>query len=259
MRQEAIDNFTRMRLTPREMQNIFLPNRNIYCRQCHKVRIRKIINIDGFTDTHKYNICFCNDNQQQNQQQIQQQNQPQNQQQNQQQIQQQNKQPNQPQIQPQNQEIQNQPQIPNNIQLDYQQQIQSHVYQQNRPSQNALPLNSALNRQNRVINIIPVRSKSINQVIQNNSNAHENEEQIQDNNNPNIQENLYQDMNMEINNGNINVEEEKDHNEFVTKRELDEKFEKFRAEIKTEIQNIKNEMKNEMKNGFEDMMKRLGK
>ena len=117
--------------------------------------------------------------------------------------------------------------MPNHIQPHYQKQFQLHVYQQHSPSQNALNLNSNSNLQNRVINIIPVISKSIHQIYKDNSNAHANEGQVQDNNNPNIQGNLELDMNMDIDNGNINVKEKKDDNEFVTKRKFNEKFEKF--------------------------------
>ena len=111
-----------MRLTPQEMQDIFIPENRVYYQSYQKDRIRRLINIDGFNIAHRGDICFYND------------------------IHQPKNQPNQPQN-----HSHNQPHI--------QSLIRQHYYLQNLYPDNDLPLNYNSNQQNCVINIVPSRSK----------------------------------------------------------------------------------------------------
>ena len=70
MRKAAINKFKNMELSDDEKIDIFTPEKRKVCQSCHKVKIRKIINLDGFTDDYRQNyICICHTQQQQNHQQ----------------------------------------------------------------------------------------------------------------------------------------------------------------------------------------------
>ena len=67
MRRNAIDNFKRMTLTPRELEKIFIPNKRKVCQTCHKIRIKSQISKYDFNMRHRQNICFCENNHEQQQ------------------------------------------------------------------------------------------------------------------------------------------------------------------------------------------------
>ena len=68
MRSKAIDQFKNIKLSKEEMGKIFLPNKNIFCRSCQKVRLRKKISPAHFSKAHSKKICLCAmENQQQHQ------------------------------------------------------------------------------------------------------------------------------------------------------------------------------------------------
>ena len=48
-----------MKLSRKEMENIFLPDKRIYCRSFQKVRMKKKISKYDFSTQHKKKICFC--------------------------------------------------------------------------------------------------------------------------------------------------------------------------------------------------------
>ena len=48
-----------MKLSRKEIENIFLPDKRIYCRSCQKVRVKKKISKYDFSTQHKKKICFC--------------------------------------------------------------------------------------------------------------------------------------------------------------------------------------------------------
>ena len=56
-----------MTLIPRELENIFIPDRRKVCQTCHKIRIKPIISKYDFNKNHRENICFCENNQEQQQ------------------------------------------------------------------------------------------------------------------------------------------------------------------------------------------------
>ena len=71
MRNTAINNFKNMELRDDEMINVLTPEKRKVCQSCHKVRIRKKINLDDFTQEHlQNNICICHTQQKHHQQQI---------------------------------------------------------------------------------------------------------------------------------------------------------------------------------------------
>ena len=59
MRSQAINDFKDMILSRKEMGNIFLPDKRIFCRSCQKIRLKKKISRDAFSTKHKKKICFC--------------------------------------------------------------------------------------------------------------------------------------------------------------------------------------------------------
>ncbi len=59
MRSQAINDFKDMKLSRKEMGNIFLPDKRIFCRSCQKIRLKKKITRDAFSTQHKKKICFC--------------------------------------------------------------------------------------------------------------------------------------------------------------------------------------------------------
>jgi len=59
MRRRAIRNFTSIRLSRTEMEDIFIPERRPVCQTCHKVRIKKKISPDDFEVEHQNLICSC--------------------------------------------------------------------------------------------------------------------------------------------------------------------------------------------------------
>ena len=60
-----------MELIDEEMINVLTPEKRKVCQSCHKVRIRKKINLDDFTQEHlQNNICICHTQEKHHQHQI---------------------------------------------------------------------------------------------------------------------------------------------------------------------------------------------
>ena len=62
MRSAAINRFTRIKLSPNEMEDIFIPETRKVCQTCHKVRIKKKIEMRSFSPRHRRIICDCYNN-----------------------------------------------------------------------------------------------------------------------------------------------------------------------------------------------------
>ena len=55
-----------MTLTGNELENIFIHEKIKVCQTCHKIIIKTLISKYNFNEDHRENICFCQNNQNQN-------------------------------------------------------------------------------------------------------------------------------------------------------------------------------------------------
>ncbi len=53
MRSAAINKFTKIKLSQNEMEDIFIPETRKVCQTCHKVRIKKKIEMRSFSPRHR--------------------------------------------------------------------------------------------------------------------------------------------------------------------------------------------------------------